>query len=82
MPTLPSYAYPPRFLSNSGLAIKKASPFKQTFVISVCNDRPSYMPTLKAFKEGSYEVMNSRLAAGGGEALTQTAIQLLNELKE
>ena len=37
---------------------------------------------LKGLKEGSYEVMNSRLAAGGGEALTQTAIQLLNELKE
>ncbi|HTA28983.1 MAG TPA: hypothetical protein VK731_00785, partial [Candidatus Cybelea sp.] len=73
---------PAEIFVEFGLAIKKASPFKQTFVISICNDRPSYMPTLKAFKEGSYEVTNSRLAAGGGEALTQTAIQLLKELKE
>jgi neutral ceramidase len=73
---------PAEIFVEFGLAIKKASPFRQTFVIALANDRPSYMPTLKAFKEGSYEVMNSRLAAGGGEALTQTAIQLLNELKE
>lgn len=73
---------PAEIFVEFGLAIKKASPFKQTFVISVCNDRPSYMPTLKAFKEGSYEVINSRFKAGGGEALTQTAIQLLKELKE
>ncbi len=73
---------PAEIFVEFGLAIKKASPFKQTFVISICNDRPSYMPTLKAFKEGSYEVTNSRFKAGGGEILTQTAIQLLNELKE
>ncbi len=48
-----------------GLAIKKASPFKNTLVMTVCNDRPSYVPTEKAFKEGSYEVSN----AGQTEAM-------------
>ena len=73
---------PAEMFVEFGIAIKKASPFKQTFVIAVCNDRPSYMPTLRAFKEGSYETVNSRLAPGSGETVTQTAIQLLNELKQ
>ena len=64
-----------------GLAIKKASPFKRTFVISICNDRPSYVPTKKAFTEGSYEVTNARVKSGAGEMLVETAIQLLGKLK-
>jgi hypothetical protein len=64
-----------------GLAIKQASPFKRTFVISICNDRPGYVPTLKAFSEGSYEVTNSRIKPGGGEKMVETAIELLKKLK-
>ena len=64
-----------------GLAIKRASPFKRTFVISICNDRPSYMPTLKAFGEGSYEITNARVKAGVGEMLVETATELLKKLK-
>jgi neutral ceramidase len=64
-----------------GLAIKKASPFKKTFVISVCNDRPSYVPTKKAFSEGSYEVTNARVRPGTGEVLVQAALKLLDEVK-
>jgi neutral ceramidase len=72
---------PAEIFVEFGLAIKKASPFKKTLVISICNDRPCYMPTEKAFKEGSYEVTNSRLASGSGEALVETAVKLLNEMK-
>ena len=72
---------PAEIFVELGLSIKKASPFKQTIVISICNDRPNYIPTLKAFKEGSYEVTNSRLKAGAGEAMVETAIKMLNELK-
>ncbi len=64
-----------------GLAIKKASPFKRTVVISICNDRPSYVPTKKAFTEGSYEVTNARVKPGVGETLVETSLQLLNSLK-
>jgi hypothetical protein len=64
-----------------GLAIKKASLFKQTLVIEICNDRPSYVPTLKAFAEGSYEVTNARVKPGAGEILVNTAVKLLGELK-
>jgi neutral ceramidase len=64
-----------------GLAIKQASPFKTTMVMSICNDRPSYVPTKKAFTEGSYEVTNARVKPGAGEKLVETAVKLLNEAK-
>jgi len=64
-----------------GLAIKRASPFPHTLVISICNDRPSYVPTLKAFGEGSYEVTNARVKPGTGEMLVDSAVKLLKSLK-
>ena len=64
-----------------GLAIKRASPFKQTLVIEICNDRPSYVPTQKAFAEGSYEVTNARVKPGAGEMLVDAAVNLLRQLK-
>jgi neutral ceramidase len=64
-----------------GLAIKRASPFKRTVVIEICNDRPSYVPTLKAFAEGSYEVTNARVKPGAGEMLVDAAVKLLKQLK-
>jgi neutral ceramidase len=64
-----------------GLAIKQASPFERTFVIELCNDGVHYVPTKKAFAEGSYETVNSLITPGGGEQLVETAVRLLKELK-
>ena len=36
---------------------------------------------LKAFSEGSYEVLNSRIAPGGGEKMEEAAIKMLDDLK-
>jgi hypothetical protein len=63
-----------------GLAIKEGSPFRNTFVVELCNDSIGYVPTKKAFKEGSYEVVNSRVQPGGGESLVETALRLLRDL--
>jgi hypothetical protein len=63
-----------------GLAIKQASPFKTTLVVELANDCPAYVPTKKAFAEGSYEIVNSRVASGGGEKMAELAISLLKEL--
>ena len=63
-----------------GLAIRQASPFPVTLVIELCNDSPGYIPTRKAFAEGSYETVNSIIAPGGGEMLAEAAARLLKEL--
>ncbi|HCO92848.1 MAG TPA: hypothetical protein DIU00_02675 [Phycisphaerales bacterium] len=63
-----------------GLKIKRASPFATTLVIELCQDAPGYIPTKKAFAEGSYETVNSRIAPGGGEMMAEATIRLLKEL--
>jgi sugar phosphate isomerase/epimerase len=62
-----------------GLAIKRASPFPVTLIIELCQDDPSYIPTRKAFAEGSYETVNSRIAPGGGEMMAEAAVRLLKQ---
>ncbi|HEY3391822.1 MAG TPA: hypothetical protein VGK58_03890 [Lacipirellulaceae bacterium] len=64
-----------------GLAIKAASPFKTTLVVELTNDCPAYIPTKKAFAEGSYEIVNSRVQPGSGERLVEAATRLLKELE-
>ncbi|HPD30202.1 MAG TPA: hypothetical protein PLL20_09425 [Phycisphaerae bacterium] len=63
-----------------GLAIKKSSPFRTTLVIELANDVPAYIPTRKAFAEGSYETVNSRLQPGGGEMMVEAAVEILKQL--
>jgi len=63
-----------------GLAIKAASPFPVTLVVELCQDAPGYIPTKKAFAEGSYETVNSRVAPGGGELMADAAARLLRDL--
>lgn len=72
---------PGEIFVDLGLAIKAASPFKTTLVIELTNDSIGYVPTEKAFVEGSYEVVNSRVESGGGEQLAKAAIALLKELQ-
>ena len=74
-------ALPGEVFVDLGLTIKKASPFRATMVIELAHDAPGYVPTRKAFAEGSYETVNSRVKPGGGEMLVQTALRLLNDLK-
>jgi hypothetical protein len=64
-----------------GLAIRKASPFARTLVVTLANDQDFYVPTRKAFGEGSYEVTNSPLKRGGGEILVKGAVRALQKLK-
>jgi len=64
-----------------GLAIKQASPFANTMVIELSQDCPDYVPTRKAFAEGSYETVCSCVEPGGGEMLVASAVRLLKQLK-
>ena len=63
-----------------GLAIKKASPFKHTFIAELANGSIGYIPNRSAYAEGNYEVVSARCAEGSGEMLVDAAVKLLKEL--
>lgn len=81
-PDLAVVLLPGEVFVELGLAIKRRSPFRHTLVIELTNDNPAYIPTEKAFKEGSYETVNSRIEPGGGEKLVEAAVDLLTRLAE
>lgn len=63
-----------------GLAIKRASPFRTTLVVELCNCVETvYIPPRVAYAVGSYEVTNSTVKPGAGELLAETAVRLLRD---
>lgn len=71
---------PGEMFTELGLSIKEQSPFDSTIVTTLANDRLSYIPTERAFDEGSYEVTNSRVKPGSGEKLVDVSLELLEKL--
>jgi neutral ceramidase len=65
-----------------GLAIKKRSPFAQTFVVELANEDIGYIPDRRSYAEGNYEPESARCAAGSGEKLVEAAVLLLTRLHE
>jgi hypothetical protein len=63
-----------------GLAIKQRSPFPTTFVVELANENIGYIPDRRSYAEGNYEPESARCAAGSGEEIVETAVQLLEEL--
>jgi hypothetical protein len=72
---------PHEIFTELGMAIKAASPFRRTMVVSLANDLDFYIPTRRAFEEGNYEPTTCPLEPGCGERLVAAAVKLLNELK-
>ena len=68
------------FFVELGLAIKQGSPFGQTMVLELANDCVGYIPTRRAFEEGAYEPESSPYVPGFGEAIVDSALDLLNRL--
>jgi neutral ceramidase len=64
-----------------GQAIKKASPFAQTIVITHCNGAAGYLPISSAYGEGGYEVTSSPFAPGSDERLIREVGAMLKELR-
>lgn len=63
-----------------GLAIKQASPFRNTMVVELSNAVETiYVPHRAAYAGGSYEVTNSALEPGGGEMLVEASVRLLRD---
>ena len=63
-----------------GMAIKAASPFKHTFVITHCNGAAGYLPTKDMHKEGGYEVRSSPFAPQAAEMVIKQSLKMLYQL--
>ncbi|MHC4112410.1 MAG: neutral/alkaline non-lysosomal ceramidase N-terminal domain-containing protein [Planctomycetota bacterium] len=67
-------------LVEIGRAIKDASPFKHTFVITHCNGAASYLVPEHLYIEGGYEVTSSPFAPQAAEIVVKEAVRMLHEL--
>ena len=74
-------ALPGEIFVELGLDIKKKSPFKHTFILTLSNHSIGYVPTREAFPQGAYEVEVSQIAPGEGERLAASAVALLQKIK-
>ena len=66
-----------------GLEVKEKSKFPHTFIIDNANDFVGYIPTLRVFEEGGYEVRlccGSKLDPVAGKMITGTALEMLDEM--
>lgn len=64
-----------------GLAIKAASPFPHTIILTHCNGAGGYVPIRAAYGQGGYEVNSSPFAPGADEILVEESLRLLRELR-
>jgi len=74
-------ALPGEIFVELGLAIKKASPFKHTFIAELANGSVGYVPNKEAYPQGNYEIVSARGEAGSGEKLVEVALKLLGQVK-
>lgn len=66
-----------------GLGIKKQSPFKHTMTVEQTNGAHGYVPTAKAFENGSYETWfgeHSYLSTKAGEIIERESVDVLTRL--
>jgi neutral ceramidase len=72
---------PGEIFVDLGKSIKAASKFPHTIVVELANGSLGYIPDRKAYPEGAYEVVSSRVKQGGGELLVEAALSLLAGLR-
>lgn len=79
-PDLAFVSLPGEVFVELGLAIKAHSPFKNTIIAELANGSVGYIPTRTAYPQGAYEVLSTRMAAGGGERLVDASLERLTRL--
>ena len=67
-------------LTEIGMAIKAASPYKHTFVITHCNGAHGYLPPEHLYIEGGYEITSSSFAPKAADMVVKEAVKMLHEL--
>jgi hypothetical protein len=67
-------------LTEIGVSIKAASPYKHTFVITHCNGAAEYLPPEHLYVEGGYEIKSSAFAPQAADIVVKEAVRLLHGL--
>ncbi len=65
-----------------GEAIKAASPFPHTFILTHCNAAGGYLPTRDSYPEEGYEVRSSPFGPGADERVIEETTRMLRELRK
>jgi neutral ceramidase len=63
-----------------GKAIKSASPFPHTMIITHCNGTAGYLPTKDAYPQGGYEVQSSLFGPEAADEVVKETVHLLRGL--
>ncbi len=72
---------PAEVFTEIGMYIKSRSPYPFTIITELANGAIGYVPDRKAYAEGNYEVITTKVAAGAGELLAENVLRMLNQLK-
>jgi neutral ceramidase len=78
-------AIPCEVFVEIGLELKKQSPFKPTFTISLANGYNGYLPTPEHHQLGGYETWRARssyLEVNASQKIVMTAGELLREVSK
>ena len=67
-------------LTEIGMSIKAASPYRHTFVITHCNGAAGYLPPEHLYVEGGYEIKSSPFAPQAADIVVKQAVKMLHEL--
>lgn len=67
-------------LTEIGMAIKAASPYKHTFVIAHCNGAAGYIAPEHLYVEGGYEITSSPFSPKAAEIAIKQAVKMLHGL--
>lgn len=67
-------------LTEIGMAIKEASPYKHTFVMTHCNGAAGYLAPQHLYIEQGYEIRSSPFAPQASDMVVKQAIKMLHEL--
>ena len=71
----------PELSAILGERIRAASPFAQTFVITMVDGAAKYLPDISGYQRLTYEARSSPFAPGEGEHAVQAIVSLLNHLQ-
>ena len=74
---------PCEVFAETGLAIKKNSPYRKTFLIELANGYGGYLPTAEQHELGGYETWRARssfLETGAESKMRELAAKLLRQV--